>query len=78
MSDDSKRPQWAEILKRAVSEPGTINAAYSAFHRYSLGNALWAMEQCAERKIPLGPIASFNGWKKLGRHVKRGEKAIVL
>jgi hypothetical protein len=26
----------------------------------------------------LSPIASFNRWKELGRHVKRGEKAITL
>jgi hypothetical protein len=30
------------------------------------------------RSIPPGPIASFNRWKELGRHVKRGEKAIEL
>src|SRR5262249_2210098 len=30
------------------------------------------------RGISLGPIASFNRWRELGRHVKRGEKAIEL
>jgi hypothetical protein len=34
--------------------------------------------QANRRGIPLGPIASFNRWKELGRHVKRGEKAIEL
>ena len=32
--------QFRELLKRAVSEPGTISAAYSAFHDYSIGNNL--------------------------------------
>src|SRR5207249_10621432 len=37
-----------------------------------------AFLQAAQRGIALGPIASFNRWKELGRHVKRGEKAIEL
>jgi hypothetical protein len=36
------------------------------------------MFQCAARGIPLGPIAPFNTWKKLGRHVRKGERAIEL
>src|SRR5262245_51242818 len=36
------------------------------------------MFQCAARGIRPGPIASFNRWKELGRHVKKGEKAIEL
>ena len=34
--------------------------------------------QAHRRGIALGPIASYNRWKELGRHVKRGEKAIEL
>jgi hypothetical protein len=52
--------------------------AYSLFWNYSLGNQLLALLQAHKRNIPLGPIASFNRWKELGRHAKRGEKAIEL
>lgn len=52
--------------------------AYSLFWNYSLGNQWLALIQAHKRNIPLGPIASFNRWKELGRHVKRGEKAIEL
>jgi hypothetical protein len=52
--------------------------AYSLFWNYSLGNQLLALLQAHRRGIALGPIASFNRWKELGRHVKRGEKAIEL
>jgi N-terminal domain of anti-restriction factor ArdC len=52
--------------------------AYSLFWNYSLGNQILALIQANRRGIVLGPIASFNGWKELGRHVKRGEKAIEL
>jgi hypothetical protein len=41
--------QFRDLLKRAVSEPGTISAAYSAFHDYSIGNQLAALFQCSSR-----------------------------
>jgi hypothetical protein len=44
--------QFSDLLKRAVSEPGTVSAAYSAFHNYSIGNQLAALFQCTLRKIP--------------------------
>lgn len=69
---------FAELLQQAVTEPGTISAAYSQFHNYSLGNVLLAAFQCHARGIPLGPLATFPRWKELGRHVKKGEKAITL
>ena len=70
--------QFRDLLKRAVSEPGTISAAYSAFHDYSIGNQLAALFQCSLRKIPVGPISTLKNWNSKGRYVKRGEKAIWL
>jgi len=70
--------QFRDLLKRAVSEPGTISAAYSAFHNYSIGNQLAALVQCSLRKIPVGPISTLKDWNAKGRYVKRGEKAIWL
>lgn len=69
---------WTELLDRAMTDPGTVSAAYSAFHNYSLGNQLLALFQCAGRGIPTGPIATFNSWKEKGRSVRKGEKAITL
>ncbi len=71
-------PQFAELLSRALIEPGVVSRAYTAFHGYSLGNQILAFVQCAERGIPVGPIATFMGWKDKGRYVRKGEKAIVL
>lgn len=71
-------PDFAALLEKATTEPGTLSAAYTAFHNYSLGNILLAAGQCAERGIALGPIATFPRWKELGRHVRKGEKAIEL
>src|SRR5215510_4242680 len=70
--------QFRQLLDEAVTKPGTLMRAYSLFWNYSLGNQILAHIQANRRGIPLGPIASFNRWKELGRHVKRGEKAIEL
>ena len=70
--------QFRQLLEEAVTKPGTLMRAYSLFWNYSLGNQILAVIQANRRGIPLGPIASFNRWKELGRHVKRGEKAIEL
>ncbi len=72
------RPTFAALLERAVREPGLLHDAYRAFHNFSPANQMLAAVQCAERELPLGPLASFNAWKRKGRHVKRGEKAIWL
>jgi hypothetical protein len=71
-------PQFAELLNRALVEPGVVSRAYSAFHGYSVGNQILALVQCAERGITPGPIATFMGWKDKGRYVRKGEKAITL
>lgn len=71
-------PDFAALLAQATTEPGTLSAAYTAFHSYSLGNMLLAAGQCGARGIPLGPIATYQRWRDLGRQVRKGEKAIEL
>src|SRR5205809_7144825 len=69
---------FADLLASAVTEPGTISAAYRQFYNYSLGNQLLAFSQCIGRKIQPGPLATFMGWKEKGRHVRKGAKALTL
>lgn len=71
-------PRWTDLLRQAVTEPGIISQAFSRFHAYSVGNQLLALLQCRSRGIEPGPIGTFNRWHDLGRHVKRGEKALTL
>jgi antirestriction protein ArdC len=71
-------PDFADLLQRAITEPGVISKAYTAFHGYSIGNQLLALIQCVERGLTPGPISTFMGWKDRGRWVRRGERAIVL
>jgi hypothetical protein len=43
MQTTTTAPSFSDLLKSAVTEPGTISAAYTAFHNYSLGNQLLAL-----------------------------------
>jgi antirestriction protein ArdC len=76
--DGAPAYQWAALLADAVSTPGTVSRAYSAFWPYSLGNQLAAYVQCLGRGIELGPIATFPHWQQLGRQVRKGERALWL
>jgi antirestriction protein ArdC len=76
--EKTNRPDWGKLFQDALREPGRLGACYRLFHRYSLGNQVLAMEQMVERGIQIGPIASFNGWRKAGRIVRKGERALAL
>jgi hypothetical protein len=69
---------WAALLADAVARPGVVSEAYRRFWNYSVGNQFLALWQCALRGIEPGPINTFNRWLELGRHVKKGEKALTL
>src|SRR5689334_9209734 len=71
-------PDWSAILVDAVSKPGMIHQAYSRFWNYSVGNQLLALFECMLRGLEPGPINTFLGWLEVGRHVKKGEKALTL
>jgi antirestriction protein ArdC len=70
--------KWTQLLDNAVTTPGLILKAYTAFHQYSLLNQWAAMAQCAARDLTPGPMKTFQGWKELNRYVRKGEKAIWL
>ena len=69
---------WGELLWEAVEKPGRMLAAYTAFHNYSFGNALLALEQCTRRNLQPGPLNTYNGWLERKRQVRKGEKGITL
>lgn len=69
---------WASLLNEAITKPGLILSAYSAFHNYSIGNQVLAMVQCQMRGITPGPISTFPGWKDKNRFVRKGERALTL
>jgi antirestriction protein ArdC len=74
----NRETTWSDLLRDAVSTPGKLLEAYTAFHNYSVGNSLLALFQCYDRGITPGPLNTYKGWQQLGRQVRKGEKAIVL
>lgn len=78
METSTSQIGFADLLSRAVNEPGIISSAYRQFHDYSLGNVLLAAFQCAARGIAFGPLATYPKWKAFGRQVRKGEKALTL
>ena len=69
---------WGELLREAVEKPGRMLEAYTAFHNFSFGNALLALEQCTRRNLQPGPLNTYNGWLERKRQVRKGEKGITL
>src|SRR5882762_10276657 len=78
MMNAQEHATWGELFYSAVHTPGKLLAAYTAFHNYSFGNALLALEQCIGRKIEPGPLNSYKGWLALKRQVRKGEKGLCL
>ena len=54
---------YEAIVQMALTEPGKIAAAYSALHDFSIGNQWLAIMQLGQPE----PIATFPGWKAVGR-----------
>ena len=75
---EKQHATWGELLREAVEKPGRMLEAYTAFHNYSFGNALLALEQCTWRNLQPGPLNTYNGWLERKRQVRRGEKGITL
>jgi antirestriction protein ArdC len=69
---------WGELLRDAVEKPGRMLEAYTAFHNYSFGNALLALEQCVRRNLQAGPLNTYRGWLERKRQVRKGETGITL
>jgi len=75
---EKQHATWSDLLRDAVEKPGRMLAAYTAFHNYSFGNALLALEQCIRRNLHPGPLNTYRGWLERKRQVRKGEKGITL
>jgi antirestriction protein ArdC len=69
---------YETLIQNALSNPGTIAKCYKLFHSYSFLNTMFASMQMENDGIDLTPIGTFNKWKSLGKHVKKGAKAIAV
>lgn len=50
----------------------------ASFRAYSAGNCMLLAQQCHERGMDPQRIAGFNAWLKLGRCVRKGERALRI
>ena len=64
----------AALLKAALEMPGSISQAFNAFHKYSFLNMLLVFMQTGKAE----PMGNFNAWKRKGRNVIKGQKALFV
>ena len=62
------------LLLAALEMPGSISQAFNAFHRYSFLNMLLVFMQTGKAE----PMGNFNAWKRKGRNVIKGQKALFV
>jgi len=78
MTSTAQRPELLAQLSEGVARLTTSDEwqrylrFQSAFHSYSFGNVLLI----AAQRPTSTRVAGFHAWRKLGRHVRKGEKAI--
>lgn len=76
--DLTNKDKWASLLDAVLTEPGVAEKAFQQFHRFSIGNQMLAFFQCRAMGIEYGPMATFDAWKRKGRYVAKGSKALHL
>ncbi|HVM21029.1 MAG TPA: ArdC family protein [Egibacteraceae bacterium] len=81
---EQRRAAAEEALERELrrivdsGEYGEWFRRMSLFHRYTPANSMWIMAQLADRPAAAGTIASYRTWQQLGRHVRKGERGIMV
>lgn len=66
---------YSHLIKEALEKPGVLSDCYRLFHNYSIHNQILAMYQLHG---DICPINTYNGWKSMGRQVKKGQQALFL
>ena len=65
---------YEKLTQDALTKPGILSECFRMFYNYSTPNRWLALIQLGSAQ----PINTYKGWQKLGRQVKKGEKAITL
>jgi hypothetical protein len=79
LAGQEEKQEMEAALRSMLSEEGwrhLLDLRASPAHRYSLGNIAWLCAQAEQRNMPLSQVRGFRAWEAVGRHVKRGEKAL--
>jgi hypothetical protein len=74
------RERLREAAEQLLSSDGWARwvRTRSMFRSYSAGNCMLLALQCHERGIEPGLVAGFRTWLKLGRCVRKGERALRI
>ena len=67
-------PDWSGIMDAALTLEGSTGDTYRRLYNYSMGNIAFLMYQGV---LPQ-PVATYDRWKSVGRHVKRGASAAYI
>lgn len=65
--------KYAELIDYALKTKGSLGATYNRFYNYSFFNMLLLAHQGVQE-----PVATYKGWSKLERQVKKGSKAKTI
>ena len=80
MTVTNRHPDLTATLAEGISHLASTEewrrylSFQSRFHRYSFGNVLLIAAQCPGATR----VAGFSTWRKMGRPVRKGEKAIWI
>ena len=69
---------YNQLFTDILEKEGTISDCFRVFHNYSINNQFLAYWQLKQKGYSISPLNTFNGWKKLNRSIKAGEKALYL
>lgn len=72
--------QLAEAVAELTSSEDWLQALrlVANLRTMSFRNVLLLQIQCEERGIPLSAVKTYQGWRKLGRQVRKGEQALWI
>ena len=69
----STKVDFERLMQEALTMPGQMGSTYNRFYEYSYGNQIALWMQRVE-----GPVATYQRWQDVGRHVKKGAKAASI
>jgi len=75
----AEKQEMEAALRSMLSEEGwrhLLDLRAQPAHRYSLGNIAWLVSQAERRNMSLSQVRGFRAWEAVGRHVRKGEKAL--
>ena len=69
---------YSDMLQEILTKEGTVSQCFNTFHNYSVNNQFLAYWQLKAKGLQVSPINCFSNWNKMGRKIKKGEKALWL